>query len=114
MKIIILLVVISAIIGTSQIQAQGNPLYTGQPGCLTEEELTVTLYPHFRNKRAYWRCSVLGQGATLELCPIGEGFLVTERTCVPWIDQLAVDTNCGPTQFTKSTCGRGRATSSII
>ncbi|XP_065358380.1 uncharacterized protein LOC135952393 [Calliphora vicina] len=86
MKFIILLVVTSAIVASSLVQAQGNPLYTGQPGCLTEEELIVTLYPHFRNKRAYWRCSVLGQAATLELCPIGDGFLATEKTCVPWIN----------------------------
>ncbi|KAI8130617.1 hypothetical protein FF38_02765 [Lucilia cuprina] len=86
MKFIILFIIISAIIACCQVQAQGNPLYTGQPGCLTEEELTVALYPHFRNKRAYWKCSVLGQAAALEFCPIAEGFLAVERTCVPWIN----------------------------
>ncbi|XP_075149026.1 uncharacterized protein LOC142222660 [Haematobia irritans] len=71
-------------------QAQGNqalnnnPAYTGQPGCQTEEEVTLALYPHFRLRNAYWRCSVLGQPATLEMCPVAEGFLEPLRACVPW------------------------------
>lgn len=65
-------------------QAQNDAAYTGQPGCLTEEEVTVGVYPHFRIKRGYWKCSVLGQAATLEQCPIAQGFLEPARACVPW------------------------------
>ena len=87
MKFVILFVIIGTLIAASQGQlVQGNPLYTGQPGCQTEEELSVALWPHFRNKRAYWICTVEGQPAALELCPIGQGFLAAERACVPWID----------------------------
>lgn len=68
------------------VQAQGNPVYTGQPGCLTEEEIAVGVYRHFRNKRAYWVCSVLGEPSSLQLCPIGEGFLEAVRACVPWLE----------------------------
>ncbi|KAM7360719.1 uncharacterized protein ACRADG_007217 [Cochliomyia hominivorax] len=105
MKLLILFAVISAFIATNKVEAQGNPLYTGQPGCLTVEELSVVLYPHFRNKRAYWRCSVLGQAATFELCPIGEGFLAAEKTCVPWTEwywtpTVAPPSSPAPTQVT--------------
>ncbi|XP_005175117.2 uncharacterized protein LOC101890863 [Musca domestica] len=65
-------------------QGQGNPLFTGQPGCLTQEELTVGVYRHFRNTRAYWRCQVLGVAAIFELCPQTHKFLDTVKECVPW------------------------------
>ncbi|XP_073820161.1 uncharacterized protein [Musca autumnalis] len=82
--VVALLVVFVAFLALSQVQAQGNPFYTGQPGCQTEEEVSVGVYRHFRNKRAYWRCSVLGEPATLEFCPFLSGYLDEAKACVPW------------------------------
>lgn len=109
MKFVILLIAISASIAICQAEVQGNPLYTGQPGCQTEEELSVVLYPHFRNKRAYWRCSVLGQPAAFELCPLGEGFLAAEKTCVPWINWYWSPTVAPPSSPVISTPNEGAA-----
>ncbi|XP_073820160.1 uncharacterized protein [Musca autumnalis] len=86
MKVFALVVCVLALIAVSlaQVQNPTDPTYTGQPGCLTEEEVAVGVYPHFRVKRGYWRCSVVGQPATLELCPVAQGFLEAARACVPW------------------------------
>uniref|UniRef100_A0A1L8EJ68 Putative secreted protein n=1 Tax=Haematobia irritans TaxID=7368 RepID=A0A1L8EJ68_HAEIR len=70
--------------GLNNNNGNNNPVYTGQPGCQTEEELTVGVYAHFRMKNGYWRCTVLGQPATLEVCPVAQGFLEPARACVPW------------------------------
>lgn len=89
MKFAIFLAILSLIVASCQVQAQqqqDNPAYTGQPGCQTEEEVSVGLYPHFRIKRAYWKCSVLGQPAVLEYCPIAQGYLDPAKACVSWIE----------------------------
>uniref|UniRef100_A0A1I8PFD4 Chitin-binding type-2 domain-containing protein n=1 Tax=Stomoxys calcitrans TaxID=35570 RepID=A0A1I8PFD4_STOCA len=84
MKLYAVCFLLFALAVTCQAQGFSDPLYTGQPGCLTEGELTVGVYPHFRLKSAFWRCSVLGQAATLEVCPPAQGFLEPARACVPW------------------------------
>lgn len=60
----------------------GNPVATGEPGCQTEEELTVKLYRHFQNKTVYWECVALGQPAVLQQCPIAHGYLDPAKECV--------------------------------
>lgn len=80
----LLVVVLLTILAIGQVQAALTPQYSGQPGCKTDAELTVGVYRHFRNNRAYWRCSQLGVAATMELCPYDQGFLESARACVPW------------------------------
>ncbi|KAI8044404.1 uncharacterized protein LOC128257568 [Drosophila gunungcola] len=57
---------------------------TGQPGCQTEEELTVAFYPHFYLKSSFWICSTQGVPATLGQCPIPTAWLDSVKACVPW------------------------------
>ncbi|XP_017052342.1 uncharacterized protein LOC108095684 [Drosophila ficusphila] len=79
------LLAIFLILGCSSLSngaAVGKP--TGQPGCQTEEELTVALYPHFYLKNAYWICSAQGVPATLAQCPIASAWLDSAKRCVPW------------------------------
>lgn len=80
----LLAVLLVAVLAYDQVHAYLAPQYSGQPGCKTDEELTVGVYRHFRNKRAFLRCRELGVAATLELCPYNQGFLESARACVPW------------------------------
>ncbi|XP_030370805.1 uncharacterized protein LOC115621325 [Scaptodrosophila lebanonensis] len=57
-----------------------NP--TGQPGCQTEEELSVVNYRHLRNKTLYWICQEQGVPAALGQCPVAHGWLDDVKECV--------------------------------
>ncbi|XP_017140089.1 uncharacterized protein LOC108154339 [Drosophila miranda] len=57
---------------------------TGQPGCQTDQEITVATYPHFYLKNAYWICTTKDVPATLAACPKPSAWLDAVKACVPW------------------------------
>lgn len=82
MKITFCWLLLLVVILTLMHPSQAYPPYNGQPGCKTEEEIKAQNYRHFHNKTLYWRCTVIGQPATLERCPKAFGFLEPERKCI--------------------------------
>ncbi|KAL7728769.1 hypothetical protein ACLKA6_004133 [Drosophila palustris] len=70
----------------------------GQPGCRTEEEISVGSYPHFHNKKQYWVCETLGVPARIAFCPVETAFLTAERICVPWAEWYWSPTVLPPSQ----------------
>ncbi|KAH8311374.1 hypothetical protein KR044_005984, partial [Drosophila immigrans] len=71
---------------------------TGQPGCQTEEEISVQFYPHFYSKSQYWVCSALGVPATIGYCPVATGFLNDAKACVPWAEWYWTPTALPPSE----------------
>uniref|UniRef100_A0A1A9WBK5 Chitin-binding type-2 domain-containing protein n=1 Tax=Glossina brevipalpis TaxID=37001 RepID=A0A1A9WBK5_9MUSC len=64
--------------------AQANFIFTGQPGCKTDEEMKVVNYRHFKNKTAYWKCVAKGKPGIFQRCPNTHGYLDDVKACVPW------------------------------
>ncbi|XP_016998338.1 uncharacterized protein [Drosophila takahashii] len=76
--------------------AVGKP--TGQPGCLTAEEVEVKFYPHFYLKSSYWICSTQGVPATLGQCVVPSAYLDSAKACVPWSEWYWTPTVQPPSQ----------------
>ncbi|KAH8362843.1 hypothetical protein KR084_001603 [Drosophila pseudotakahashii] len=71
---------------------------TGQPGCLTAEEVEVKYYPHFYLKSSYWICSTQGVPATLCRCAVTSAYLDSVKGCVLWADWIWTPTVLPPSQ----------------
>ncbi|KAH8417777.1 hypothetical protein KR222_005751 [Zaprionus bogoriensis] len=85
-----------ALVSCSSAAAFGKP--NGQPGCQTEEEIEVALYPHFYIKNQFWICQTLGVPATIAYCPIATAFLNDAKACVAWVDWYWTPTVAPPSQ----------------
>lgn len=96
LSLLALLVALVSFGSCSGAAVSGKP--NGQPGCLTEEEISVAFYPHFYIKNQYWICQTLGVPATIGFCPIATAFLSDARACVPWSEWYWTPTVGPPSQ----------------
>lgn len=54
----------------------------GQPGCKTNNEIEIGLYPYFDDAQFYWECVQPNVDAICRYCPIGTLFQANLRICV--------------------------------
>ncbi|XP_068153401.1 uncharacterized protein [Drosophila tropicalis] len=78
------LALLLALFSQSSAASTGVTKPTGQPGCQTENEISVAFYRHFYLKNYYWVCETQGVPATLAVCPVPSAWLDDLKACVPW------------------------------